>query len=309
MAFVLRTKIEAKFNKTIPIELIFQFPTVSLLAKFLENYDNSKNNSLDSIITPIQTEGSQSPFFWLHGGSVVPTIREHMGIDRPIYLLNHQSLDGKKAKYETIPEMVHYYIQAIMQIDSEGPYYLGGYSIGGMMIYEIAQQLVERGKKVALLFLLDPVGGNIDGTNNKSATKENLSLSLEYSKLKELGYITYFFSKINPLKRKLRDKVEETMIQAHFRVGKPLPTELIWPYQLSFYRQASSGYVPKYPLEGINKTILIQEKNSNPKLWSSIVKNNADIYFINSTHLELLEKPYSLEWIKILTETLSNPSS
>ena len=295
LATVMCTKIEAKFNKTIPIELIFQFPTVRLLAKSLDEYGNSVNNRFYSIITPIQTEGSQPPFFWLYGGSVVPMIREKIGNNQPLYLLNHQSLDGKKAKYLSTSEMAGYYIQAIMQVDSKGPYNLGGYSIGGMIIYEIAQQLSAQGKEVTLLFLLDPVGGYIKKIKKNSTIKGNMCLSLEYNEFKKLGYITYFLSKIEGIK-----------ISAYLKSGKPLPTELIWPYQLSFYRKASACYQPKHPFKGIEKIILIQCKYANPEIWENIVQNKADIYTTHSSHHQLLEKNYCSEWINILVDAMAD---
>src|SRR3989338_5574651 len=41
-------------------------------------------------------------------------------------------------------------------IQPEGPYFLGGYSIGGLIAFEMAQQLHRQGEETALLFLLDP---------------------------------------------------------------------------------------------------------------------------------------------------------
>ncbi len=304
LAVVLRTKIEAKFNKFIPIELIFQFPTLSLLVQAVFDYNASENTNLDSIITPIQTEGSQPPFFWLNGGQVVPTMRELIGNDRPFYFLNHQSLNGKKAKYLTLSEIVDFYTQAIMKIDSTGPYFLGGFCIGGMLIYEIAQQLVALGKIVALLFLLDPVGGSL---GKKHAVKKlTLASSSPYRKYKKIEPLLIFLKKCNRMKSKLCHKINDIKVQAYFSIGKPLPADLIWPYQLSFYKVVSLNYQPKLPFAGINKIILIQDNNANPELWASIVKNRAEVHVINATHLELMENPYNIEWINILVDAMAN---
>ncbi|NOR81104.1 MAG: SDR family NAD(P)-dependent oxidoreductase, partial [Methyloprofundus sp.] len=303
LAVVIRTKIAAKFNKKIPIELIFQFPTVSLLAKSLDEYGSSVNNSFDSIITPVHTEGNQPPFFWFLGAKITPTIREHIGNDRPYYLFNHQALEGEKAEYLTIPEMVDHYIQAIMKIDSEGPYYLGGFSIGGMLSYEIAQQLSAQGKTVALLFLIDPIGGANDSRVNNIEIQEDLS---EYNKFKKLGVKTYFFDKSDTMKKQLQQSIDEAKIQAYFSLGKALPTELIWPYHVSLYRKANSSYLPKPPLESIEKTILILGNNANSKSWASTVKDKADIHTTNSSHFQLTKKPFCFEWIDILVDAMAD---
>jgi thioesterase domain-containing protein len=47
------------------------------------------------------------------------------------------------------------YIESIMEIQSHGPYYLGGWSFGGIVAYEMAQQLLRAGEKIAFLGLIE----------------------------------------------------------------------------------------------------------------------------------------------------------
>ncbi|NOQ64224.1 MAG: SDR family NAD(P)-dependent oxidoreductase [Methyloprofundus sp.] len=303
LAVVIRTNIETKLNKKIPIELVFQEPTVSLLTKSLDKYADGITNNFSSIITAVNTAGSLPPLFCFLGARITPIIQEYIETNRPYYLLNHQALNGKKAKYLTIPEMADYYIQAITQIDSEGPYYLAGFSLGGMLIYEIAQQLSIRGKKVALLFLIDPVGGANDSSRvHNREIEEGLS---EYNKFKKLGVNTYFNNIAGIVKQQLTQNFNKARVQAYFSMGKTLPTELVWPYHVNLYRKANSSYFPKPPLDGIEKTILILGKDANPKCWESTVKDKADIYATQSLHLQLTEKPFCFEWIEIFVDAIS----
>src|SRR5215510_2102161 len=50
------------------------------------------------------------------------------------------------------------YIKSICTVQPEGPYFLGGYSFGGIVAFEAAQQLTRQGAEVAFLALLDPPG-------------------------------------------------------------------------------------------------------------------------------------------------------
>ena len=51
--------------------------------------------------------------------------------------------------------MAAYYLKALQSVQSEGPYFLGGWSMGGLVAFEMAQQLLAQGQQVALLALLD----------------------------------------------------------------------------------------------------------------------------------------------------------
>ena len=68
----------------------------------------------------------------------------------------HESADGKAPKFKTISSIVQNHFKEIRQVQKKGPYFLGGYCVGGVIAFEIAQELVRMGEQVSLLFLLDP---------------------------------------------------------------------------------------------------------------------------------------------------------
>jgi thioesterase domain-containing protein len=109
-------------------------------------------------LVPIQPLGSRTPVFMIHAilGSVFPYHRLALalGTDRPVYGLQSRGLDGRQPPLETIPEMARAYLPAIRQVQPQGPYNLGGYSMGGWIAYEMAQQLRDVGEEVSLLAVL-----------------------------------------------------------------------------------------------------------------------------------------------------------
>jgi thioesterase domain-containing protein len=264
---------------------------------------NIERKKINSILTAFQVEGTQPPFFWIYGGKVVPLILEQMGPDQPFYLLNHQSMNGNRAKHLTIPEMASYYSQNILEIDSEGPYYLGGYSIGGMIMYEIARRLCEQGKKVALLFILDPTSISND-KNKQELPIQNLNFLSEYQKLKDIGYVTYFLEKIDPIKTKFQKQLEQIKIQSYFSLGKSLPVQLHWPYLLEIYKQASLNYQPEPPLEGIENAVIVHVNNREIEDWTSLFNGKINAHAVECNHLQLIETPYLYIWLKILKQTI-----
>jgi thioesterase domain-containing protein len=78
-----------------------------------------------------------------------------LGSDQPFYALQPQGLNGKQPLHNRIEEMAAHYIQEIRSLQPEGPYYIGGHCIGGLIAFEMAQQLYTQGEVVGLLALFD----------------------------------------------------------------------------------------------------------------------------------------------------------
>jgi hypothetical protein len=204
--------------------------------------------------------------------------------------------------------MAGYYLQMIQEIDSEGPYYLGGYSIGGMIIYEIARQLVEQGKKVALLILLDPTSISID-RKKQGLPKQKFTLHSEYKKLKQIGYFTFCLGMIYPIKTKFKTLLEQITIQTCFCFGKTLPPQLRWNYLLGVYKQANLGYRPDQIPEGIEKAVIIHANNREIEDWINLFNGKIEAYAIDSSHLQLIETSHAFIWIKIIKQTIQESLS
>jgi thioesterase domain-containing protein len=77
-----------------------------------------------------------------------------LGKDRPFYGLQAQGLDGETQPLESVEEIASQYIEAIETVQPVGPYFLGGHSFGGQVVFEMAQQLQSKGQ-VAYLTILD----------------------------------------------------------------------------------------------------------------------------------------------------------
>jgi thioesterase domain-containing protein len=82
-------------------------------------------------------------------------LARHLGSDQPFYALQPQGLDGKEPLHSRIEEMATHYIREIRTLQPKGPYYIGGHCIGGLIAFEMAQQLHAQGETVGLLALFD----------------------------------------------------------------------------------------------------------------------------------------------------------
>jgi thioesterase domain-containing protein len=79
-----------------------------------------------------------------------------LGGERPLYGLQARGLDGREPPLARVEEMAERYLAALAEIQPRGPYLLGGWSFGGVVAFEMARQLAERGE-VARLVLFDSV--------------------------------------------------------------------------------------------------------------------------------------------------------
>ena len=80
---------------------------------------------------------------------------QHLPPDQPVYGLQSQGLNGSGELDTTIGAMAARYLEEIVSVQAQGPYYLAGYCLGGTIALEIAQQLRARGEAVGKVILLD----------------------------------------------------------------------------------------------------------------------------------------------------------
>ncbi|MBV9792198.1 MAG: amino acid adenylation domain-containing protein [Chloroflexi bacterium] len=151
----LMSRIQEEFGRELSLATIFQQPTIEALA--LELRDESTR--VWSPLVPIQPRGSKPPMFLVHpaGGTAfcyVPLSR-YLGPDQPVYGFQAYGLEAGQAPYSRIEDIAAYYLQYVREIQPEGPYMFGGWSIGGVIAFEMAQQLRRENQEVALLALMD----------------------------------------------------------------------------------------------------------------------------------------------------------
>jgi thioesterase domain-containing protein len=91
------------------------------------------------------------------GGTVLMyrDLSRRLGDDQPFYGLQSQGLDGGCSPLTKVEDMAALYLKEIRRVQAHGPYFLGGYCMGGTVAFEVAQQLREEGEPVAMLTLFD----------------------------------------------------------------------------------------------------------------------------------------------------------
>jgi hypothetical protein len=128
-----------------------------------EGPESITDTSLKVPVVPIQTGGSRRPFFYLHvhviGGAFYNfALARCLGSDQPFYMLDPYMFDNEHLP-PTLEMMAAEYIKSLRTVQPEGPYLLGGFCGGGIIAFEMAQQLRDQGQEVDLLVLIEPRDG------------------------------------------------------------------------------------------------------------------------------------------------------
>ncbi len=161
LAIYLMICVRERFGRDLPGAVLLQHSTIEQFARVLEK--ESPQLGHPSLV-PLQRQGGKAPFFCVHDGAggtifrLVELARPLAEADpeRPFWGLQAKGIaEGDGEPLESIGEMADYYIEAIRTLQPEGPYHLGGYAMGGVIAYEMAVRLIERGERVGLLAMID----------------------------------------------------------------------------------------------------------------------------------------------------------
>ena len=156
LAVRLFAEIEKVFRVKLPLATLFDAPTIHDLAGILRS--EAPSNGWSPLVA-IQESGTRPPFFCIHGAGgnvlIYRELSQNLGLDQPFYGLQSQGLEGTEPPLTRIEDMAALYVEAIRRRQPHGPYLLGGYCGGGLVAFEVAQQLRSAGEKIALLALLD----------------------------------------------------------------------------------------------------------------------------------------------------------
>jgi amino acid adenylation domain-containing protein len=155
-AVALLARIEETFREPLPLATLFQTPTVEGLARAIREQGWSLQGSG---LVPIRRDGAGLPIFAVPGigGDSVTYVdlARHLGAEQPFYGLQARGLDGRDTPFTRLPDMATHYLAQVRAQQAHGPYALLGTCMGGVVAFEMAQQLRAQGEEVKLLALID----------------------------------------------------------------------------------------------------------------------------------------------------------
>ena len=286
------------------LAVLFDSPTIAELANVLRQEEHVSNWSP---LVLIKAGKDRSPLFCIHpiGGNLFNyyNLSKKIELDRAIYGLQARGLDGKQQPLDRVEDMADDFIQAIQKIQPDGPYFLLGYSFGGIIAFEMARQLVSQGKEVAFLGLLDIRCPLIPEINAPFFERLDLRLN-KLQKLSREGQIKYFIEKlIYRRKPDYRSEIVSTLCDL----------DMFTPELLNILDRnikAKNNYQPQVYLGTVN--LFWSEYHSNyidryPDLgWGDLIAGDLKIHHIPGDHTTLMKEPHVLVLAEKLEAMIGN---
>ncbi|NEP63671.1 MAG: amino acid adenylation domain-containing protein, partial [Symploca sp. SIO2G7] len=291
LAVRLMARIEKQLGIHLPLTTLFTEPTIESQANLLNTYNDLSSYSP---LVPIQTSGELPPLFCVHpiGGNVLcyAELAQNLGKNQPFYGLQSVGLSGEQKPLTKIEDMAATYIKALQEIQPKGPYYLGGWSMGGIIAWEMAQQLQEAGQEVALLALIDSYA---------PSTMAELKIdkaSLAHSLAEDLGGL--FGTELPLAQLNLEQLQPEEQLQRIFTAAKHLnllPPEVDMEQMHHLFqvfqanRVAIANYQPQ-PYSG-KVALFCASASAEDRGWSSLSTGELETYTIPGDHYSITQEP------------------
>jgi amino acid adenylation domain-containing protein len=154
-AFELFERIEQRTGREMSPNVLLEASTLSSLAELIDSGVERGR------LIKLNATGSHIPFAFVPSGAggmlALRTITTALGHEQPLYGIQaYLDRDIEAGRVDPVEEAAADCLAALLEVQPDGPYIIGGHSIGGQIAYEIATRLVEAGKEVRLLVLLDP---------------------------------------------------------------------------------------------------------------------------------------------------------
>jgi amino acid adenylation domain-containing protein len=292
---ILINRLQQLVGEYVYVVAIFDAPTVAQLADYLrQHYPTAVTRICDGVdvdagesvarewspLVEIQRGNSERPLFFVHpiGGNIfcyVDLARE-LGSEQSFYGLQSFGLAGDETPLNDVSEMAARYLDAIRRVQPEGPYMLGGWSFGGLVAYEMAQQLQRAGQEVGLLALIDTHPGTV--------------LEIE---LDDEALLRQFKSDMNAMNGSEGAGLDSDHLNRLFQVFRGNAHATVHyepqPYEgrITYFR--ASDRLSEYPIDPIDE-------------WRNLAGDGVEVHVAPGNHYTMLKEPAVLvlaDWLKV----------
>ena len=311
LAIHLVKQVNNHFGEVLELRHIFQMQTIREMAEYLDQQQHvSERSSPQSNLLELkQQQAPVKPLFLVHpvGGYSHSYLELALTLDYPGRVLGLQDDDHGP---DVIEDMARKYIDVMKLEQSHGPYLLGGWSMGGVVAYEISRQLLQAGESVDLLLMIDSFCPNPDIVI--AATPDVREKILLQTMASELGISDEGLSPSE--QAALDDMPLPDLMSLFIRLGKEqnrLPADfsvddLTRRYQMLLKNTRALEKYRPLPLD-IEIQLVRAQANTNPDWslgWGSVAKE-VTVHELAGNHFSLLRQPNVVELRQLINKLLS----
>jgi amino acid adenylation domain-containing protein/non-ribosomal peptide synthase protein (TIGR01720 family) len=285
-ALRLVARIASELGVKLPAAAVFRHRTIEELAAAL------RVQTPWSPLVPIRARGSRPPLFCVHpqGGLALgyTDLARTLGDDQPFFGLQSVGMEEGQVPLMSVEAMAASYLDAMREVVPDGPYLLAGYSYGGRVAYEMAQQLTRAGAEVSLLALLDPASATFDPSTVSEVDDAALLINLLPPEV-DLD--------VETLRRLDADEQMRCVVAKGRELGLVRPDFDVDSLRrfLAVYRSnITAGHAYRLaPYRGKITLFQTEERAGDDARagWSALAMGGLEIRHVPGTHLTLMESP------------------
>jgi amino acid adenylation domain-containing protein len=298
LAVKLFSRIERIWKVRPPLAILFDTATVRRLASAIEAERTGRGDW--SSILPLRPVGEKPPLFVMHAHSGelfwARFLVRHLPEDQPVYGIQGVGAKGRHTPPLTFEEMAASYARDMMRVHPEGPLFLIGYCFGGVLAYEVARQLQEAGREIALLGLIDaaPFG---HGSRPSRLEHERQQLA-EFRRRDLRGKREWVWRRSLRLVHRVKTRLQWTLFARLSRLRWPVPY-FLWNMSAIMERAGRRYVAPTAPC----RVTLFRAAESNGRagggshaIWGSLAQGGVDIRWIEGEgvrHDTIFREPHA----------------
>jgi thioesterase domain-containing protein/acyl carrier protein len=313
-ALQLMERVERTFRNRLPLASLLHAPTIEKLARLIDSGGAAQQWS--SLIA-IQPLGQRRPLFTVHhgGGGIFEfaNVARYLGNDQPVYGFQEPGFEAGEARLESVEALAAHYLQELRTVQPEGPYALAGFCFGGVVAYEMAQQLRREGQLTDALFLIDALSPShvLKEAPVAARVQRHADRMARLSFAERVSYL------LRRVVKRLRWEVQRRMIElkhwyrlsafrAYQKLGRPEPPFLRQYALLQYNAELLTRYHAQ-PYEA--GAVLIrgyQEDLPEDYGWDALINGGVEIRPMpTADHLQMMIEPNVSQLAEYLQKSLA----
>ncbi len=297
----LMTALERELGKPLSLALIFHAPTIAQMAAAL--LDQGWKPTWTSLV-PIRPQGSLPPLFCVHadgGAFFYARFANYLSPSQPFYGLQARGLDGVEPPFNRVEDMAAHYLAEIRTIQPRGPYLISGFSMGGVVIYEMAQQSLAAGDPPPLVVFLD-------APSPLYIEEQDTRLSGKLANITQVSFQQGLSQGLERVSRRLSQRYrwvrDETLSRLYLRLNRHLTPALRIHRVRETNHRIAEIYTPRPytgPITILRASQQIRRAAPDPTLgWGQYVTGPILDYEIPGDHETIFHEPN----VRVMAETL-----
>lgn len=295
VAFAMTGDLCEWIGEELPATLLWEYPTIDSLSRYISEQFGESATERRSESSGILLAGcnGQNKLFCICGIGLYQNLADQMVHTMDtygIYVPPEKSL-GKFGKeiddryeYVTVEDLARRYVDEIISLKRQGPYYILGVSFGGVLAYEAAQQLSRRGANVPLLILLDAVLPSAVKVGATRYVIEQIKTAISGPNVREIV-------PEDQIHKLSYEEMGKFRSQYYWTLGKhydPLPyTGSVLLVRATATKLFGLGYIHDEQLG-----------------WRDLVTGNLETIKIDGTHIGILQQPHVSELVSSLCKRI-----